>query len=239
MAEIKHCLEAARSAALVAHSAASLAAASGQKEAERLLRASEATARMASAVLHAALAAARPVSTSKGQPGAAGAAAAGAPGQGTSRAARRRLRRAAAAAVAAAAAPAETAGAAVAAVGDLLVARRPHAGSRKESEGKDVVMAEVGGLTSAAAAVGGSGAGAGARGRPRADLHARAVRCMARACGVEAIPEELLAMPEMRAQLDEFLAALVAVPPGQLGLAAGGSDPGASSALPHQGQQEY
>ena len=49
--DMKHCLEAARAASLAAHSAAGLATAVGAKEAARLLRAAEALARSAVAVL--------------------------------------------------------------------------------------------------------------------------------------------------------------------------------------------
>ena len=64
-----HCVEAARAAALALHSAASLAAAAGLREAARLLWSSEALARAATAAL---LALPLPIAGARGPGGALG-----------------------------------------------------------------------------------------------------------------------------------------------------------------------
>ena len=83
--QLPSCLEAARAAALASHSAASLAAAAGFKEAARLLRSSEALSRAAVATLTAAkVATTAGVTTAAGQKAASSATAtAAAPGAGT------------------------------------------------------------------------------------------------------------------------------------------------------------
>ena len=101
MAMEKPRIEAARASALAAHSAASLCAAAGKREAARLLRCAEGLARSAAALLASASSEAPAGAWSRQAAGGAVAEAAQAgvaAGQGTSRASRRRRRRAAAAA---------------------------------------------------------------------------------------------------------------------------------------------